>query len=79
MLKCREIVEHADALLAAELTPIQRLSVRTHLLICRHCRRYVRQLRQLIRSVAAMHGPASDAQVQQVVTAVKNSKAAPAP
>ena len=77
MLKCRQIAEHGAALLASELTPGRRLSVQMHLLICRHCRRYIRQLRQLIRSVSTMHGLASDEQVQNVLNAVKNAEKGP--
>lgn len=77
MLKCSQIVEHADALLASELTPGRRFTVQMHLLICRHCRRYVRQLRQLLRSIAAMHGPADDEQVRQVLNAVENAEKGP--
>ncbi|WP_372780792.1 zf-HC2 domain-containing protein [Litorivivens sp.] len=71
MLKCREIVEHADALLATELSPGRRMAVRVHLLMCRHCRRYVRQLQDLLRAVPQMHGRASDAEVAKVVRAVR--------
>ncbi len=45
MLKCRDILEHADGYLADELTQWQRVQFRLHLALCRHCRRYVRQLR----------------------------------
>jgi anti-sigma factor RsiW len=45
MLKCLEVVEHADAYLADELTKWQRIQFRVHLAVCRHCRRYVRQLK----------------------------------
>jgi len=45
MLKCRDLVNQADLLIdGAEPRPGQRLALRTHLLICRHCRRYLRQL-----------------------------------
>ena len=77
MLKCSQIAEHGDALLASELKPGRRLSVQLHLLICRHCRRYIRQLRQLIHSVSSMHGPANDEQVRQVLNAVKNAEKGP--
>ena len=48
MLKCREVVIYADHLLAGELTVVQRLQLRLHLLLCDHCRRYIRQLRVLV-------------------------------
>lgn len=45
MLRCRDIVEQADAYLATELTSWQRLQFQMHLAICRNCRRYLRALR----------------------------------
>ncbi|MBL7250563.1 zf-HC2 domain-containing protein [Alloalcanivorax sp. C16-2] len=45
MLKCRDLVNQADLLIdGAELRTGRRMALRTHLLICRHCRRYLRQL-----------------------------------
>ena len=70
MLKCRDIVQHADALLDQELGFRRRLAVRIHLFMCVHCRRYVRQLRNLLRAIAGMHGLASDNEVAAVVRAL---------
>ncbi len=42
MLKCQEVVEHADAYLASELTSWQRFQFNLHLMVCRHCRRYIK-------------------------------------
>lgn len=47
MLNCRDILNRADDLLAGELAFRDRVRVHMHLLICRHCRRYVRQLEKL--------------------------------
>ena len=49
MLKCKHVVEKADALVdGAPLSKRERFALRLHLLICHHCRRYVRQLRALV-------------------------------
>ena len=45
MLKCRDVLEQADAYLANEMTPWQRVGFRVHLTLCRHCRRYIKNLR----------------------------------
>jgi len=45
MLKCRDVLEVADAYLANELNKWQRMQFRLHLAVCRNCRRYVRQLK----------------------------------
>ena len=42
MLKCQEVVEQADAYLASELTSWQRFQFSLHLMMCRHCRRYIK-------------------------------------
>ncbi len=74
MLKCRDLVEHTDALLAGELSRRQRWAVRLHLLVCHHCRRYVRQFRDLLRSIPRMHGKAEDAEVDQVMQRVREAR-----
>jgi predicted anti-sigma-YlaC factor YlaD len=50
MLSCREVTSltASDRLAAAGFR--QRLAVRVHLLMCRHCRRYARQLRAMARA-----------------------------
>ena len=74
MLKCRDVVHQADALLAGDLTGRQRFAMRMHLVICRHCRRYVRQFRRLLSAIPGMHGLASDDEVDAVMTAVKKAE-----
>ncbi|MDX1803654.1 MAG: zf-HC2 domain-containing protein [Alcanivorax sp.] len=49
MLKCKHAVEKADALVdGTPLGRTERLALYFHLLICHHCRRYLRQLRALL-------------------------------
>ena len=47
MLKCREVTEQASALIDGELSWMPRLQMRLHLAMCKHCSRFVRQLRLL--------------------------------
>ena len=70
MLKCRQVPEQAERMLAGDLTWRERLSLRMHLFICGHCRRYVRQLALLLRSVPFLYGPASDDDVDKVIKRV---------
>lgn len=70
MLKCRDVPQQTTSLLAGQLDWRQRLALRLHLLICGHCRRYVRQLRRLLAGLPLMHGEASDAEVDAVVRRV---------
>jgi predicted anti-sigma-YlaC factor YlaD len=67
VLKCRETEDNADQLLNGDLNRRQRLAIKMHLLMCRHCRRYVRQLWVLLRAIPFMHGKASEAEVSQVM------------
>jgi len=67
VLSGRDVVRDADLLLADELAWQRRLSLKMHLLICRHCRRYVKQLRALIRAVPFMHSKASDEEVSEIM------------
>lgn len=45
MLTCRQLVAQSSDLLDGQLGIRQRLALRRHLLLCRHCRRFMRQLR----------------------------------
>lgn len=67
MLNCREVVDSADQLLDGSMSRRQRFAIKMHLLMCRHCRRYVGQLRTLLRAIPFMHGQASDAEVAKVI------------
>lgn len=68
MLKCKDVVERADALV--DNTPLgwrERFALRMHLLMCHHCRRYVRQLQALVSS---LRRPPSETTSQDKIEAV---------
>lgn len=77
MLKCREVVAETDALVAGELPRLQHWKVTIHLLGCRYCRRYVRQLRWLLRAFRHCPGPATEAEVAAVIAVLPATAAAP--
>jgi len=58
MLKCRDVAEQASEYIDRELSWRGYLAVRLHLLMCRVCREYVRQLALVTR--ALRHLPADD-------------------
>ena len=67
MLSCRELVEETtSALSLEELQRKQRWAVRLHLLVCRHCRRYVRQLRALLALLPHFHKTADEQTVNRI-------------
>ncbi len=51
MLNCREVSERASDFLDAELPYRVRLQIRLHLLMCRICREYVRQMSLVVRTL----------------------------
>jgi predicted anti-sigma-YlaC factor YlaD len=57
MLKCVEIVALSSDYLDGQLRFSDGLSVRTHLAICRNCRRFVRHLRLSLRVLQQMPEP----------------------
>ncbi|HQV80289.1 MAG: zf-HC2 domain-containing protein [Moraxellaceae bacterium] len=65
MLKCRDVLVQADAYLADELTSWQRVSFRVHLGLCRHCRRYLKNLR-LTQAVSTQIPTTDEPSVEQL-------------
>jgi predicted anti-sigma-YlaC factor YlaD len=57
MLKCVEIVAVTSDYLDGQLRFTDGLSVRTHLAICHHCRRFVRQMRLTLRVLQQLPEP----------------------
>ncbi len=48
MLNCREVTNRASDLIEGDLDLVTRLKIRAHLLACRHCRRFARQMRATV-------------------------------
>lgn len=74
MLSCRDVANEADLLLAGELSWRRRMAFRVHLVICNHCRRYVRQLKYLVRAIPFMHRKASSQEVSAVMDHIHSRK-----
>jgi len=45
MLTCQELVAHSSDYLDGQLRLRERIAVRAHLAMCRHCRRFIRQMK----------------------------------
>lgn len=54
MLSCREVTDHASDFLDTQLPLRVRLQLRMHLLMCRFCREYVRQMLLVVRALRRM-------------------------
>ena len=57
MLSCKQLTENANDYIEQNLPLKSRISVKLHLLMCIHCRRYVHQLKT---TVTALTGLKSD-------------------
>lgn len=68
MLKCEHVTEKADALVdGSELSRRERFALRLHLMMCRHCRRYVRQMRALLGFLPRQEEPLEDARTEAIL------------
>ncbi|AYF85773.1 zf-HC2 domain-containing protein [Pseudomonas sp. JS3066] len=45
MLTCKELVARSSELLDGELSFRERMAVRRHLMLCRNCRRFIKQMK----------------------------------
>lgn len=60
MLTCKELVARTSDYLDGQLDLRARLAVRSHLLLCRHCRRFVRQMRLSQAVLQRLEAPVRD-------------------
>ncbi len=56
MLTCKDINEMAGDYLSGDLTVMKRISFKLHLMVCKHCNRYVSQLKIALASLKRMSG-----------------------
>jgi len=54
MITCQQITSLVTAYLEGHLSPWNRLRFQLHLGICRHCRRYLRQMRTTIATLGRL-------------------------
>ncbi|MGK0392816.1 MAG: hypothetical protein AOY29_01495 [Alcanivorax borkumensis] len=75
MLKCKDVVAKADALVdGTSLTMRERIALRMHLLMCHHCRRYVHQLRVLVNTLPRETDRLDDAQTRDILEKLDTSR-----
>jgi anti-sigma factor RsiW len=76
MLKCRDILEQADAYLTGHLNVWQRLQFRVHLALCANCRRYLRQLKltQQVSQQTVLTHQVTSQQINDVLTFLERHK-----
>ncbi len=68
MLSCKDIHQYANQYIDRELTIRQRFAAGFHLLMCVHCRRYVRQLAATINTLRRLpQKECSEGQMEQIM------------
>lgn len=67
MLKCRDVLAQGSAYIDGAQTARERLALRAHLLICGHCRQYLRSLRLTAASVQSLRLPVTEAEVTRIL------------
>ena len=68
MLSCKDINQYANQYIDRELTIGQRFAIGFHLLMCVHCRRYVRQLATTINTLRRLpKKECSDEQMEHII------------
>lgn len=74
MLMCRDVLAMGSDYIDDVLMPRERRSLRLHLLMCRHCRRYVRSLRLVAATAGQLPLPANEARVLEVLSVIPPSE-----
>lgn len=77
MLKCKDIVKLADKYIDGELSLTQRISFRMHLVLCKHCHRYIKNLSMVINSLKKssdieVHNCTLDKEIDEVYNLIKD-------
>ncbi len=69
MLTCKQVADTASDYLDGPTTFLQRLSLGFHLRICKHCRRYLKQLRLTIRVASQLSTAVepTDDEIEQII------------
>ena len=67
MLSCKELTEQAGDYLDKQLPLSKKLQLKMHLLLCHHCRRYLKQLRTTIHMVKMTPKIISNEKAKQIV------------
>ena len=77
MLSCKELVAHSSDYLDGQLNLRERLGVRAHLAMCRHCRRFIRQMKlsqAVIRQLPEAAIPELDALAEKLASQEQSRK-----
>ncbi len=80
MLSCRGVAERANAMIDGDLGGWEAATMRLHLLLCRGCARFLRQMRatqdmtEAVASEAVTQPEAADARFDALLSELRNGK-----
>lgn len=70
MLTCREVLARGSSYVDGASSSREKMALRMHLLICGHCRKFIRSLKLTRSTVAQLPLPVSELQVQKVLARI---------
>lgn len=70
MLKCRDVLALGSSYVDGAASSREKMALRMHLLICGHCRKFIRSLKLTRRTVEQMPLPVSELQIQKVLARI---------
>lgn len=70
MLTCIDVLALGSSYVDGALAPAERRSLRLHLLICRHCRKYLRAVTLTRQTVQMLPVPADESQVIRILSLI---------
>ena len=74
MLNCQEVTNQANDLIDGDLDMVTRLKMRAHLLACRECARFVRQMRATVDLLEAGREQQVPAVHEELMTAFRERR-----
>ena len=74
MLKCREVTDRASELIDGDLDLVTRLRVRAHLVACRECRRFIRQMRATVELLGSLDRSGERPADERLVAAYRSKR-----
>ena len=70
MLKCRDVLALGSVYVDGATTRRETFALRTHLLMCGHCRQFIRALRLTTRTMAQLSLPVDEGRVQKIIALI---------
>lgn len=72
MLSCKEVITEREELSSGTSGMLPKIQVHLHVLMCRFCRRYIKQSAVLRQTLQHLCRPSADAQIELVVESIKD-------